>query len=48
MAQYYVPISDVALNHAYAWAVENDLKPKDILQEETAEALVEAITQDYS
>lgn len=48
MAQYYVPISDVALNHAYAWVVENDLKPKDILQDETAEALVEALTQDYS
>ncbi|KAG8788874.1 exosome non-catalytic core subunit rrp4 [Serendipita sp. 401] len=46
MSQYYIPITDSALNYAYSWVMENGLEAKNILRRNIAETLVEAITGD--
>ncbi|KIM33967.1 hypothetical protein M408DRAFT_59755 [Serendipita vermifera MAFF 305830] len=47
MARYYYPISDIVLNQAYDWIVENDYELKDLLNEDIGEALIAAMSTTY-
>ncbi|KAG8801784.1 exosome non-catalytic core subunit rrp4 [Serendipita sp. 399] len=47
MSQYYVPITDAALNYAYSWIMDNGLEAKNVLKHDVAEALVKAINTRY-
>jgi hypothetical protein len=44
LARHFVPITDTLLVEAYEWALDQECDVKDLLQEETAEALVAAMT----
>ncbi|TDL24006.1 hypothetical protein BD410DRAFT_767891 [Rickenella mellea] len=44
LATHYVPLSDTLLVEAYEWAVEQEYGVKDYMQDETADALVSAMT----
>lgn len=43
-AAYFVPLTDALLVEAYGWAVEQDGDAKGLMQDETSESLVVAIT----
>ncbi|EPQ56741.1 hypothetical protein GLOTRDRAFT_115866 [Gloeophyllum trabeum ATCC 11539] len=44
LAAHFVPLTDAILLEAYAWVMDQEIGTKDILQEETSDFLVAALT----
>ena len=44
LARHFVPITDTILVEAYEWAVDQECDVRDLLHDETAEALVATVT----
>ena len=43
LASHFVPLSDVILLEAYAWAVDNDVEVRDLTQPDVCEALIATV-----
>ena len=43
LAAHFVPLTDTLLLEGYEWAIEQGGDPKDLLQDDVGEALVQAI-----
>lgn len=45
LATHFVPLTDALLLESYDWAIEHEGDPKDLLQEDVGDALVQAVTR---
>jgi len=45
LAAHFIPLTDALLLESYDWAIEHEENPKDLLQEDVGEALVQAVTR---
>lgn len=48
LAARHIPISDKVLDEAYRWLTENNYRPKNVLDEEVATSMADAMTVIYS